>query len=218
MSLRKMCALLAVLSAITAAGGIWWLVKAGDAAGNDPVELASLEAGDLADGKAVTFATDKVMSYVCYIAETEDGANGHRYRYYPVQYRSNPARFVLVCVPNEKLAEFEDYNIGKKTGSLTVKGYLRTQEPRTKAAVDELVLAMDGLDEGDAGYADRFLPYYVEIATLSDSALMRTAGWVLLVGGLVLLSVGIAGVVLFRNYAEEEDTDTAAEESPEHGQ
>ena len=134
MSLRKMCALLAVLSALTAMVGVWGIVRAKDAAGDDPVELASLAAGNLADGKAVMLTTDKVMSYVCYIAETEDGESGHRYRYYPVQYRSNPAGFVLVCVPNARLAEFEDHNIGKKTGSLTVKGYLRTQEPGTKVA------------------------------------------------------------------------------------
>lgn len=211
MSLRKMCALLAVLSAITAAVGAWGLVKAKKAAVNDPVELASLATEDLTDGKTVTLTANKVMSYVCYIAETEDGEGGHRYRYYPVQYRTNPAGFVLVCVPNEKLAEFEDYNIGKKKGNLTVKGYLRSPEPRTKAAVDELVQAMDELDEqSNAGYADRFLSCYVEYATLQESSLMRTAGWVLLLGGVILFCVGIGGIVLFRDPVEEENADAAS--------
>ena len=69
MSLRKMCALLAVLSAIMALVGAWALVKADDAPGRSPVQIAELQEGELAAGKAVMMAADKVMPYVCYIAE-----------------------------------------------------------------------------------------------------------------------------------------------------
>ena len=75
----------------------------------------------------------------------------------------------------------------------------------------ELVQAMDELDEqSNAGYADRFLSCYVEYATLQESSLMRTAGWVLLLGGVILFCVGIGGIVLFRDPVEEENADAAS--------
>lgn len=213
MSLRKMCAVLAVLSALTVLAGVWALVNADKAADGDPAKLSDLSDGDLTEGKPVTLEYDTVLPYVCYIAADEGDDTEHRYRYYPVQYRSNPARFVLVCASSEQFAEMERY-AGKKTSEKTVvEGYLRKSEPRTQAAVDELVQAMTGLDEqGSAELGNRFLTYYVEPATLRSRALQRDIGWILMIGGLVMGAVGVVGVITFRG---EEETETDLPEETE---
>ena len=108
MSIRKMCAVLAVLSALTVLLGVYALVTANKATDGVPSELASLAAGDITEGRPVTLTADKVLPYVCYISETENEESGHRYRYYPVQYRTNPAKFVLVCVSSDRFADFEE--------------------------------------------------------------------------------------------------------------
>ncbi|MBP5411231.1 MAG: hypothetical protein J6Y26_04890 [Lachnospiraceae bacterium] len=199
MSLRKMCVVLAVLSVVTALVGVWALVNAKHAADGTPAELTSLAADAMTDGKPVTLSFDKVMPYVCYISDTEEGEDGHLYRYYPVQYRTDPAKFVLLCIPKEHFSEMERYAVGKEPATVKIEGYLRKSEKRTQAAVDELVQAMTGLMEEDsAEYADLFPKYYVEPATLRTSALQRDVGLILLIGGLAMGLVGVIGIFAFR--------------------
>lgn len=203
MSLRKMCAVLAVLSALTVIFGVYALVTANRATDGDPSELALLAAGEITEGRPVTLKADKVLPYVCYISDAEDEESGHLYRYYPVQYRTNPAKFVLVCVPSDRFSEFEELRSGAEQ-TLTVEGYVRPLEARTKAAQDELIRAMAGLAEEGEDYADRFLNSYVEAATLRSSALQREIGWILLIGGLVMGAVGVIGFFAFRVEETEE--------------
>lgn len=220
MTLRKMCAVLAVLSALTVMVGVWALVNADKAADGDPAQLADLPDAELAEGKPVTLQFDAVLPYVCYIAENEGDNTEHRYRYYPVQYRNNPARFVLLCVTSERFDEMERYVAKSAEGKSSVEGYLRKSEPRTQAAVDELIAAMTGLDEkGNADLGNRFLTYYVEPATLRSRALQRDIGWILIIGGLVMGSVGVVGIFAFRwEPAPEEEADGEPEETAENAE
>jgi|GEM_PF-3465676 hypothetical protein len=204
MSLRKMCAVLAVLSMLTMLLGAWALVTAEHAADGNPAKLEALSAADLKDGRPVTVKSNKVLPYVCYIADSESDESVHRYRYYPVQYNSNPARFALVCVASEDFREFEGY-CGKEGVEVSLEGYLRAQEPRTQAAIEELAEVMSGLDEeSDQDYRDRFLTFYVEKATLRSSSLQRGIGWILLIGGMLMGAVGVAGFIAFRIDENEE--------------
>ena len=203
MSIRKMCAVLAVLSALTVLLGVYALVTANKATDGVPSELASLAAGDITEGRPVTLTADKVLPYVCYISETENEESGHRYRYYPVQYRTNPAKFVLVCVSSDRFADFEELRNGAEQ-KLTVEGYLRPLEARTKAAQEELIRAMAELNEDGEDYTSRFLTVYVEETTLRSSALQRDIGWILLIGGLVMGAVGVIGFFAFRVEETEE--------------
>ena len=94
---------------------------------------------------------------------------------------------------------------GKEGVEVSLEGYLRAQEPRTQAAIEELAEVMSGLDEeSDQDYRDRFLTFYVEKVTLRSSSLQRGIGWILLIGGMLMGAVGVAGFIAFRIDENEE--------------
>lgn len=192
MGLRKLCLELVILSVLSALVGVWALIYAGERVS----ELGSLKVAERKDGTEVTLEADAVLPYVYFIAKSE--SEGHLYRYYPVRYQESPARFVLVCVPSDRFAEFEAAasGSGKK---LSIAGRLCDAEARVKTTIDTLTQAMTEADSQGRDYKDLFLDCYVEIANVRDNTVQRVIGYILLIGGVLFAGLGALGFFRFKN-------------------
>ena len=206
MSLRKMCIVLSIIALATALTGVWMLHYGAEQSkidGEVPGDLAGLSESELRDGKGCAINAGDTWSYVSFIAESASQEE-HLLRFYPVSYRSDPKKYVLVCVPKDDFPKWEKRAGGSAKETVKLTGILRKNGAAETEAVRQLAESLTAVDPQGKDYSELFLPYYVEIVVKPSNGALKILGIVMAAVGFAAAVAGCYGIVRPGD-AEQED-------------